>query len=271
MAVATHLVVTRGAAATLDYETGMKVTAVEALADVAEDDADLGAAIASGLFRADGMVVAPCSIKTLSAIANCAADTLLVLAADAGAVIMPAVTAMYVKPASVADVIDHTVMRICDQLGVDTEPVLAGPDSARAKVRFMIGSSTQVFETGLRDHRRVHRLAQRQKVQHHIDELAAVVDPTAAIRACLPAATPGWRSKPTASWSSVNARRVRPSWRSSARRRRTLRHARARPHRPPPRRSTSNRRRRSGPGSRRHRGMAARRHRWPLDELVLRS
>jgi 4-hydroxy-3-polyprenylbenzoate decarboxylase len=150
--IETHLVVTRGAAATLDHETGMKVTAVEALADVVHDDADLGAAIASGSYRVDGMVVAPCSITTLSAIANCAADTLLgraadvrlkerqplvllvresplhrghlrlmTLAAESGAVIMPAVTAMYVKPTSIADVIDHTVMRICDQLGIATE------------------------------------------------------------------------------------------------------------------------------------------------------
>jgi 4-hydroxy-3-polyprenylbenzoate decarboxylase len=150
--VETHLVVTRGAAATLDHETGIKVAAVEALADVVHDDSDLGAAIASGSFRVDGMVVAPCSIKTLSAIANCAAESLLAraadvrlkerqplvlllresplhrghlrlmtLAAESGAVIMPAVTAMYAKPASVDDVVDHTVMRVCDQLGIPTE------------------------------------------------------------------------------------------------------------------------------------------------------
>jgi 4-hydroxy-3-polyprenylbenzoate decarboxylase len=150
--VETHVVITRGAAATLDYETGMKVATVHALADVVHDDADLGATIASGSFRVGGMVVAPCSIKTLSAIANCTADSLLVraadvrlkerqplvllvresplhrghlrlmtLAAESGAVIMPAVTAMYVKPSSVAELVDHTVMRLCDQLGIDTE------------------------------------------------------------------------------------------------------------------------------------------------------
>jgi flavin prenyltransferase len=149
--VETHAVITRGAAATLDHETDMKVTDVEALADVVHDDADLGAAIASGSFRVAGMAVAPCSIKTLSAIANCASDTLvaraadvrlkerqplvlllresplhrghlrlMTLAAEAGAVIMPAVTSMYVKPRTVAELVDHTVMRVCDQLGIHT-------------------------------------------------------------------------------------------------------------------------------------------------------
>lgn len=150
--VETHAVITRGAATTLDHETRLKVTDVAALADVVYDDADLGAAIASGSFRVDGMVVAPCSIKTLSSIANCTDDSLLVRAADvrlkerqplvlllresplhrghlrlmtiaaeSGAVIMPAVTAMYVRPKSVADLVDHTVMRVCDQLGIDTD------------------------------------------------------------------------------------------------------------------------------------------------------
>jgi 4-hydroxy-3-polyprenylbenzoate decarboxylase len=150
--VETHAVITRGAATTLDHETRRKVADVEALADVVHDDADLGATIASGSFRVDGMVVAPCSIKTLSSIANCTDDSLLVRAADvrlkerqplvlllresplhrghlrlmtiaaeSGAVIMPAVTAMYVQPATVADLVDHTVMRVCDQLGVETD------------------------------------------------------------------------------------------------------------------------------------------------------
>lgn len=149
--VETHAVITRGAATTLDHETNRKVADVESLADVVHDDADLGATIASGSFRVDGMVVAPCSIKTLSSIANCVDDSLLVRAADvrlkerqplvlllresplhrghlrlmtiaaeSGAVIMPAVTAMYVRPATVGELVDHTVMRMCDQLGIDT-------------------------------------------------------------------------------------------------------------------------------------------------------
>jgi len=150
--IETHAVITRGAAATLDHEIGMKVTDVEATADVVHDDGDLGASIASGSFPVAGMIVAPCSIKTLSAIANCTDDSLVVraadvrlkerqplvllvresplhrghlrlmtLAAEAGAVIMPAVTAMYVKPRTVADLVDHTVMRMCDQLGIETD------------------------------------------------------------------------------------------------------------------------------------------------------
>jgi 4-hydroxy-3-polyprenylbenzoate decarboxylase len=163
--VETHAVITRGAATTLDHETRRKVADVEALADVVHDDADLGATIASGSFRVDGMVVAPCSIKTLSSIANCTDDSLLVRAADvrlkerqplvlllresplhrghlrlmtiaaeSGAVIMPAVTAMYVQPATVADLVDHTVMRVCDQLGVETDlaPRWAGLADASA-------------------------------------------------------------------------------------------------------------------------------------------
>lgn len=150
--IETHLVVTGGAAATLDHELGLKVTDVHALADVVHDDADLGASIASGSFRVDAMAVAPCSIKALSTIANCYGDSLLARAADvrlkesqrlvllvresplhpghlrlmtlaseSGAVIMPAVTAMYTKPATIADLVDHTVMRLCDQLGIVTE------------------------------------------------------------------------------------------------------------------------------------------------------
>lgn len=150
--IETHAVVTNGASTTLDHELGLKITDIHALADVVHDDADLGASIASGSFRVDAMAVAPCSIKVLSAIANCYADSLIVRAADvrlkesqrlvllvresplhrghlrlmtqaseAGAVIMPAVTAMYTRPSTIDDLVDHTVMRLCDQLGIATD------------------------------------------------------------------------------------------------------------------------------------------------------
>jgi 4-hydroxy-3-polyprenylbenzoate decarboxylase len=127
------------------------VADAEALADVVYDEEDLGATLASGSFRVHGMAVAPCSIKALSAIANCFDDNLIVRAADvrlkerqplvllvresplhlghlrlmtaateAGAVIMPAVTAMYTRPTTLDQLVDHTVMRLCDQLGIDT-------------------------------------------------------------------------------------------------------------------------------------------------------
>jgi 4-hydroxy-3-polyprenylbenzoate decarboxylase len=77
-----HAVVTRGARATIEYEVGRSPAEVEALADVTYDERNLAAAIASGTFLTAAMVIAPCSIRTLSAVANSANDTLLVRAAD---------------------------------------------------------------------------------------------------------------------------------------------------------------------------------------------
>ncbi len=136
--VQTHLIISRGARSTIQSELGVSVREVSALADVVYADNDLGATIASGSFPTTGMLVAPCSIKSLSAIANSYADTLstraadvtlkerrpLVLmvretpfhrghlrlmseAADSGAVIFPPVPAMYIEPQSVDDLIDH--------------------------------------------------------------------------------------------------------------------------------------------------------------------
>lgn len=150
--IETHTVISRGAATTIDHETDLKVTDVHALADVVHDDADLGASIASGSFRVHGMVIAPCSIKVLSGIANCYDDSLLVraadvrlkerqrlvllvretplhhghlrlmtLASDAGAIIMPPAPAMYTNPSTIAELVDHTVMRVCDQLDIETD------------------------------------------------------------------------------------------------------------------------------------------------------
>lgn len=148
--VETHLVVTSGAKATLSYETDYAAEDVAHMADVVYEDTEMGAAIASGTFLTDGMVVAPCSIKTLSSIANSfdanlitrAADVclkerrklvlvvretplhaghlrLMSQATDAGAVILPPVPGFYVKPATVADIVDHTITKILDQFGLD--------------------------------------------------------------------------------------------------------------------------------------------------------
>ena len=145
----THLVVSRAAKRTLVDETDYTVRDVEALATRVYDDRDIGAALASGSFHTAGMVVAPCSIKTLSALANSYADTLIARAGDVtlkegrplvvvvretplhvghlrqmlalaemGAVILPPVPAFYHRPKTIRDLVDHTVGRVLDRLGV---------------------------------------------------------------------------------------------------------------------------------------------------------
>ena len=145
-----HLVLSNPARRTLAEETDVSVKDVEALADVVHDNRDIGASIASGSFRTEGMVIVPCSIKTASAIATGHTDTLiaragdvtlkegrpliavvretplhlghlrlLVALAEIGAVILPPMPAFYHRPRTVDDVVDHTVARILDRLGVD--------------------------------------------------------------------------------------------------------------------------------------------------------
>jgi 4-hydroxy-3-polyprenylbenzoate decarboxylase len=146
----THLVISRAAKRTLVDETEYTVRDVEALATRVYDDRDIGAALASGSFRTAGMVVAPCSIKTLSALANSHADTLLARAGDVtlkegrplvvvvretplhvghlrqmlalaemGAVILPPVPAFYHHPKTIRDLVDHTVGRVLDRIGIE--------------------------------------------------------------------------------------------------------------------------------------------------------
>lgn len=144
----THLIVSRGAAATLAYEMDRTVESVHALADYVHDEADLASVLASGTYPTDAMVIAPCSIRTLSAVATSDNATLLARAADVhlkerrrlilvvretplhlghlrlmtavteiGAVVLPPVPGMYARPKTVADVIDHTVTKILDIVG----------------------------------------------------------------------------------------------------------------------------------------------------------
>jgi 4-hydroxy-3-polyprenylbenzoate decarboxylase len=148
--VEVHLVVSAPAKRTLVAETDFSVKDVEALAHVVHDDRDIGASLASGSFKTAGMVIAPCSVKTVSALANCHADTLIARAGDVtlkegrtlvalvretplhaghlrqmlalaelGGVILPPMPAFYNRPATVADIVDHTVGRVLDRFGID--------------------------------------------------------------------------------------------------------------------------------------------------------
>ncbi|MCF2524688.1 UbiX family flavin prenyltransferase [Bradyrhizobium sp. G127] len=146
-----HLVVTRNAERTLTHEIGPNaLSAIAALATRHHPSEDIGASIASGSFRTSGMIVVPCSIRTLSAIANSAADNLLVRAADVhlkerrkllllvretplhlghlramttateiGAIIAPPVPAFYHQPNSMSEMIDHIARRAIDLLNLD--------------------------------------------------------------------------------------------------------------------------------------------------------
>jgi flavin prenyltransferase len=150
--VETHLVLSKPAERTIVEETSWEISSVKALASVVHGIADIGAPIASGSFPTAGMAVVPCSIRTAAAIAYCNADNLLTRAADVtlkegrklvlvvretplhkghlkallaaadnGATILPPVPAFYTKPRTVEDVVDHTVGRILDQLGIAHE------------------------------------------------------------------------------------------------------------------------------------------------------
>ncbi len=145
-----HLVVSKGAAATIGYETDRSAEDVLALAHVAYQETDLAAALASGTFLTQGMVVAPCSIRTLSSVANSANDNLITRAADvhlkerrrlvlmvretplhaghlrlmseataAGAVILPPVPGFYIRPTTIDQLVDHSVGKALDVLGIE--------------------------------------------------------------------------------------------------------------------------------------------------------
>ncbi len=152
--VESHLVMSKPAEVTLAHETDRKVADVRGLADAVYANGDVGAAIASGSFKTMGMIVAPCSIKTLSEIASGATDNLVSRAADVvlkerrrlvlmvretplhaghlramltvselGAIIAPPMPAFYAAPASVADIVDHTVGRALDLFDIESDLV----------------------------------------------------------------------------------------------------------------------------------------------------
>jgi 4-hydroxy-3-polyprenylbenzoate decarboxylase len=151
LAVETHLVISDMGKTTISMETEYSLAYVEKLASRVYPIRDLSAAISSGSFTTGGMVVAPCSARTLSAVANCSNDNLLTRAADVtlkerrrlvllfretplhaghcqlmldasrlGAVVMPPVPAFYTRPQTIADIVDQTVGRLLEFWGIET-------------------------------------------------------------------------------------------------------------------------------------------------------
>ena len=160
--VETHLVISGPGKRTLVEETDYTVRQVEALAHAVHDDRDVGASIASGSFRTAGMAIAPCSIKTVAALANSFADTLIARAGDVtlkegrplvavvretplhvghlrqmlalaeiGGILLPPMPAFYFRPKSIDDLVDHTVGRILDRIGLAHGLVPEWPGTGR--------------------------------------------------------------------------------------------------------------------------------------------
>jgi 4-hydroxy-3-polyprenylbenzoate decarboxylase len=147
--VESHLVISRWGVRTLLHETSCSLAQIRSLATASYSERDMGAPISSGSFRTDGMIVAPCSARTLAAIANGHGDNLIHRAADVvlkerrrlvlgvresplsdihlenmlrlsrmGAVIIPPIPSFYNRPASVDEIVDQIVMRLLDQVGI---------------------------------------------------------------------------------------------------------------------------------------------------------
>jgi 4-hydroxy-3-polyprenylbenzoate decarboxylase len=152
--VESHLIMSRAAQTTLAYETNFKVADVERLATVVHSNSDIGAACSSGSFKTMGMIVAPCSIKTMAEIATGNTANLISRAADvalkerrrvvlmlretplhighirsmaavteAGAIVYPPVPAFYARPTSIADMVNHTLGRVLDLFDIDVGTV----------------------------------------------------------------------------------------------------------------------------------------------------
>ena len=145
-----HLVMSRSAEVTLGYETKMKTSEVHQLADIVHANKDISATIASGSFKTDGMIIAPCSMKTLAEIASGVTSNLLSRAADVtlkerrrlvcltretplhsghlknmlalsemGGIVAPPVPAFYTKPKTIDDIVEHTAGRVLDLFDIE--------------------------------------------------------------------------------------------------------------------------------------------------------
>jgi 4-hydroxy-3-polyprenylbenzoate decarboxylase len=148
--VETHLMISDAGVLSLHYELDMKRKDVEALADVVHSVRDVGACVASGSFQSEGMIIAPCSMKTLGSVAHGLSDNLISRAADVmlkerrrlvlmvretpfnlahlrnmtsvtemGGIIYPPLPALYQKPQSIEDMVDHTTGRVLDLFGIE--------------------------------------------------------------------------------------------------------------------------------------------------------
>ncbi len=147
--VETHLIISANAEKNISYETDWKLEDVKALASFSYGIDDISSRLSSGSFRRDGMIIAPCTVKTMSALANSYTDNLLTRAGDVtlkegrklvllaretplhlghlrnmerlseiGAIIMPPVPAFYHRPKTIQDIIDHTVGKVLDIFGI---------------------------------------------------------------------------------------------------------------------------------------------------------
>jgi 4-hydroxy-3-polyprenylbenzoate decarboxylase len=148
--VETHLMISDAGVLSLHYELDMKRKDVEALADVVHSVRDVGACVASGSFQSEGMIIAPCSMKTLGSVAHGLSDNLISRAADVmlkerrrlvlmvretpfnlahlrnmtsvtemGGIIYPPLPALYQKPQSIEEMVDHTTGRVLDLFGIE--------------------------------------------------------------------------------------------------------------------------------------------------------
>lgn len=162
--VETHLIISRAGRMTIAAETGLKVSDVELLADVVHSNDDVGAECSSGSYDSLGMIIAPCSIKTMSEIASGVTANLMSRAADvalkerrrvvlmlretplhighirsmaavtdAGAIVYPPVPAFYAKPTSIEEMVDHTVGRVLDLFSIDSGTVKRWAGMKRSK------------------------------------------------------------------------------------------------------------------------------------------